>query len=88
MDAQVTQMKNDFIQEIIACGFDKADVEYLVEKRGVHSMDKFVIIEELNTIKFDRGKKDDERKEREKKTRPKQETKILMDKKKLLFEKV
>ena len=63
-------------------------MEYLVEKRGVHSMDKYVIIEELNTIKFNRGKEDDERKIREKKTRPQHETIKLMAKKKEQFEKI
>ena len=52
VDVKVRQMKNEFIKEIIDCGFEKEDVEYLVEKRGVHSMEKFILIEELNSIKL------------------------------------
>ena len=81
-------MKAQFIKEIIECGFKKEDVEYLVEKRGVHSMEKFIVIEELNTLKLERGNQDDARKLRDKKLRPKQETQKLIEAKKKLFEKV
>ena len=69
VDVKVREMKSEFIEYIVGCGFDRADVEYLVEKRGVHSMDKYILIEELNTIKFNRGREEDARKLREKKTR-------------------
>jgi hypothetical protein len=55
-DIFVAKMRSDFIEEIVHDGHNRQDVEMLVDN-GCQSLDKFIIFEKLNELRFWRDQK-------------------------------